>query len=102
MGASQYYLTLAEFGRCPKLSYRNEWRCGGALDKGCTDIMYMTIVYPNYPIISYLTQPGGCLRCCEMLCIYDNMQKWGYNKALKILKIFLFTILVFLEAKLLY
>ena len=35
----------------------------GALDKGCTDIMYMTIEYPNYPKISLLTQPPlGCVR----------------------------------------
>ena len=25
--------------------------------KGCTDIMYMIIEYPNYPSISLLTQP---------------------------------------------
>ena len=24
MGATHHYLTLAEFGRCPKLSHRNE------------------------------------------------------------------------------
>ncbi len=35
----------------------NDTRCRGAWDKGCTDIMYMTIEYPNYPIISLLTQP---------------------------------------------
>ena len=29
----------------------NDALCRGAWDKGCTDIMYMTIEYPNYPII---------------------------------------------------
>ncbi len=28
-------------------------------DKGCTDIMYMTIEYPKHPIISLLTKPRG-------------------------------------------
>ncbi len=31
----------------------------GVSDKGCIDIMYLTIEYPNYPIISLLTQPRG-------------------------------------------
>ena len=54
----QHYLTLAEFGRCPKLSMNvmNDALCRGAWDKGCTDIMYMTTDYPKYPIISLLTQ----------------------------------------------
>ncbi len=55
--ALHQYLTLAEFGKSLKLSHLNEW------DKGCTDIMYMTIGYPNYPIISLLTQPRG-------ICVY--------------------------------
>ncbi len=33
----------------------NDTLCRGAWDKGCTDIMYMIIEYPNYPIISLLT-----------------------------------------------
>ncbi len=28
----------------------NDALCRGALDKGCTDIMYMTIEYPNYQL----------------------------------------------------
>ena len=36
-----------------------------AWDKGCTDIMYLTIEYPNYPIISLLTQPRG--NCVNVL-----------------------------------
>ena len=35
----------------------NDASCREAWDKGCTDIMYMTIEYPNYPIISFHTQP---------------------------------------------
>ena len=37
----------------------NEALCRGAWDKGCTDIMYMIVKYPIYPIISLLTQPRG-------------------------------------------
>ena len=37
----------------------------GAWDKGCTDIMYMAIEYPNYQIIFLLTQPRG--DCVNML-----------------------------------
>ncbi len=37
----------------------NDALCRGAWVKGCTDIIYMTIEYPNYPIISLLTQPRG-------------------------------------------
>ena len=37
----------------------NDTLCRGAWDKGCTDIMYMTIEYPNYPIIYLLTKPSG-------------------------------------------
>ena len=33
----------------------NDALCRGAWDKGCTDIMYMTIEYPNYLIISLLS-----------------------------------------------
>ncbi len=33
--------------------------CREALDMGCTDIMYMTIKYPNHPIIYLHTQPRG-------------------------------------------
>ena len=37
-----------------------------AWDKGCTDIMYLNIEYPNYPIISLLTQPrGNCVNVFE-------------------------------------
>ncbi len=35
----------------------NEAFCRGAWDKCCTDIMYITIEYPNYPI---LTQSRTC------------------------------------------
>ncbi len=35
----------------------NDALCNGAWDKVRTDIMYMTAEYPNYPIISLLTQP---------------------------------------------
>ncbi len=31
----------------------------GAWDKGCIDIIYLTIENPSYPIISLLTQPRG-------------------------------------------
>ncbi len=44
MGAPLYYLTLAEYGRCPKLSHydhMNDALRKGAWDKGCTDIMYV-------------------------------------------------------------
>ncbi len=46
MKASLHYLTLAEFGRCPKLSHlMNDTLCRRAWDKNCTDSMYMTIEY---------------------------------------------------------
>ena len=70
MGDPLYYLTLAEYGRCPKLSHRNEWR-RGAWDKGCTDIMYMSnrhsdivygvMEYPNHPMI-FLHNQGEIVR----------------------------------------
>ena len=37
-----------------------------AWDKGCTDIMYMIIEYPNYPIISLLHNQGKIMwTCCD-------------------------------------
>ncbi len=44
----------------------NDTLCRGACDKGCADIMYMTIEYPNYPIFSFLTQPReNVWTCCN-------------------------------------
>ena len=44
----------------------NDALCRGAWDKGRTDIMYMTIEYLNYPIITLLTQPrGNCVNVFE-------------------------------------
>ncbi len=40
-----------------QVTVMNDTRCRDAWDKGCIDIMYMTIEYPNYPIIYLLTQP---------------------------------------------
>ena len=46
----------------------------GAWDKGCTDIMYLTIEYPNYPIISLLTQPrGNCVNVLRLRSRYFFM-----------------------------
>ncbi len=41
----------------PSLSHRNEWRSPQRKERGCAHIMYLTIKYPNYPIISLPTQP---------------------------------------------
>ena len=49
--------------------------CRGAWDKGRTDIMYMTIVYPNYPIISLLTQPRR--NCVNMLWLWNSSLHFG-------------------------
>ncbi len=49
----------------------NDTFCRGAWDNGCTDIMYMTIEYPNYPIISLLTQPTG--NCVNVLRKLENI-----------------------------
>ena len=46
-----------------------------ALDKGCTDIMYVTIEYPNYPIISLLTQPRG--NCVNVLRLWHSSFHFG-------------------------
>ncbi len=54
----------------------NDALCRGAWDKGCTDMMYMTIEYPNYPIISLLTQPRG--NCVNMLWL-RNFPLWDLN-----------------------
>ena len=44
----------------------NDALCRGAWDKGCTDIMYMIIEYPNYPIISLLHNQGEIVwTCCD-------------------------------------
>ena len=58
--STNYYLLLAEYGRCSKLSHRNEW-CSpqrNAWDKCSTDIFYVTIDYPNLLNNPFLTQPG--------------------------------------------
>ncbi len=55
----------------------NDTLCRGAWDKGCTDIMYMIIEYPNYPIISLLTQLRG--NCVNMLWLRNssfNIRIW--------------------------
>ncbi len=63
MRAPYHYLTLAELGRCPKLSHCNAALCRVAWDKGWTNIINMTIEYPNYSIISILTKPrGNCVK----------------------------------------
>ncbi len=61
MKAPHHYLTLAKFGRCPKLSHRNEWRSlYRSLDYGCTDTMYVSKLLNKLP--SYTTR--GKLREC--------------------------------------
>ena len=53
-----YYLTLPEYARCPKLSHDTLRR--GIWDKGSTD-MYFTIEYPNESIILFITHPYLCV-----------------------------------------
>ena len=61
MGATLYYLTLAEYDRCPKLSHHYDGPRRKAWNKSCTIFMYETIKYLlNHP--SYTTK--GKLRDC--------------------------------------
>ena len=59
MRATHYYLLLAEYGRCSKLSHRNEW-CSpqrNAWDKCSTDIFYVTILSKlTQQFLSYTTR----------------------------------------------
>ena len=48
----------------------------GAWDKGCTDIMYVTIKYPNHLIISLLTQPGEVVWICSTENSSCHMGTW--------------------------
>ncbi len=57
----------------------NDALCRGAWDKGCTDIMYMTIEYPNNSIISPPKQPRG--NCVNFFIACDGYRmKEGKNK----------------------
>ena len=53
----------------------NDALCRGAWDKGCTDVMYMALEYPNYPIISLLTQPRG--NCVNVLRLRNSTNPFG-------------------------
>ena len=55
----------------------NDALCRGAWDKGCTDIMYMIIEYPNYPIISLLTQLRR--NCVNMLWLRNSSFTSGFE-----------------------
>ena len=45
----------------------NDYLCWGVWDKSCIDFIYMIIEYPNYPIISLLTQPrGNCVPVLQL------------------------------------
>ena len=63
MRAPHHYLNIE--GVPNLVTVMNDALCNEAWDKGCNDIMYMTIKYPNYPIITLLTQPRG--NCVNML-----------------------------------
>ena len=56
--------------RCLNLSHTviNDTFLRAALDKGCTDIMYLTIEYPNYSLISL----GGS--CVDLMRLRNSNQ----------------------------
>ena len=51
----------------------------GIWDRSCTDIKYMTIEYPNYPIISLLTLPME--NCMNLLRLRNSSFHFGTHNS---------------------